>query len=234
MKVLNSSESREWLCQKIQEAEERIIREYAQDEMKTPMHLSTGGHGHLGQIPVAVGVIAAMPDAPVLSSYRSHAAFLAKTQDFEHFWNEMYGHGEGRQGSMHLCLPEKDHLLSTAVVGTQIPVALGVAYARGPTIVFFGDGATETGVFWESMNLVSLWKLPVLLVLEDNGLAMDSTKDQRHAHNLNHIGDLFHINQINVNGRHVEDVYQATMQVKETLPTLMVVQCQRYKKHVGI
>lgn len=234
MLAVNTSESRKAFCQKIQEAEERIIQEYDNNQMKTPMHLSTGGVENFGQIPISVGVISAMPYAPVVSSYRSHAAFLAKTEDFTHFWQEMYGMGEGHQGSMHLCLPEKDHILSTAVVGTQIPVALGVAYARGPTICFFGDGATECGVFWESMNLASLWNLPVLFVLEDNNLAMDSIKKQRHSFDLGEIGRLFGMNHITIDGHDVETVYAATLDIRERLPTLMVCKTTRYPKHVGI
>ena len=231
---LNTSESRRLLCKKIQEAEEKIIALYGLDEMKTPMHLSTGGIGNWGQIPISVGVIAAMPKAPVVSSYRSHAAFLAKTQDFKHFWQEMYGYGEGRQGSMHLCLPAKDHLLSTAIVGTQIPVALGIAFSRGPTICFLGDGATEGGVFWESMNLASLWKLPVLFVLEDNGLAMDSPKKDRHSFSLDKIGPLFGINQVVMEKDDVESLHEKTLEIRDKLPTLLICKTTRYPKHVGI
>ena len=95
------------------------------------------------------------------------------------------GTGEGKGGSMHLAAPDKGHMLSSGVVATQIPVAVGAAFANrqlgsGRTaVVFFGDGAADAGVFWESLNAAALYRLPVIFVCEDNGYAVDTPRQAR-------------------------------------------------------
>ena len=127
-------------------SEEYIVKHYPENLMRTPMHMS------MGQEFVCVGVCAALEGkADVFASYRSHAAFLAQTHDTDRFFSELYGRtsgtGEGKGGSMHLAAPDQGHILSSGVVATQIPVAVGAAFANrqlgtGRTaVVFFGDGA---------------------------------------------------------------------------------------------
>jgi TPP-dependent pyruvate/acetoin dehydrogenase alpha subunit len=165
-------------------SEEYIVKHYPENLMRTPMHMS------MGQEFVSVGVCSALEGkADVFASYRSHAAFLAQTHDTDRFFSELYGRtsgtGEGKGGSMHLAAPDQGHILSSGVVATQIPVAVGAAFANrqlgtGRTaVVFFGDGACDAGVFWESVNAASLFKLPVLFVCEDNGYAVDTPREAR-------------------------------------------------------
>ena len=162
-------------------SEEYIVKHYPENLMRTPMHMS------MGQEFVCVGVCSALEGkADVFASYRSHAAFLAQTHDTDRFFSELYGRtsgtGEGKGGSMHLAAPDQGHILSSGVVATQIPVAVGAAFANrqlgtGRTaVVFFGDGACDAGVFWESVNAASLFRLPVLFVCEDNGYAVDTPR----------------------------------------------------------
>lgn len=166
-------------------SEELIIKYYPENEMRTPMHMS------MGQEAIAVGVCAALgPEAQILTSYRSHASFLAKTRDSDIFFGELFGKisgtAAGKGGSMHLVHQEKGFLGSSGIVGSGIPVALGAAFANRRLKkernvgVFFGDGALDEGVFWESLNVACLMKIPVLFVCEDNGLAVHtSTKKRR-------------------------------------------------------
>ena len=146
----------------IRACEEAIIREYNNDGMKTPMHMSMGSEHISSAICLALG-----DRAQVFSSYRSHAPFIARTEDTDQFFLEMYGRKEsvvgGRGGSMHLCYPEKGFIMSSAVVASQISVACGYAWANKQkkndkvVVVFFGDGAIEEGGFWESLNIACLY-----------------------------------------------------------------------------
>ena len=122
-------------------SEEYIVKHYPENQMRTPMHMS------MGQEFVPVGVCAALDGkADVFASYRSHAAFLAQTHDTDRFFSELYGRtsgtGEGKGGSMHLAAPDQGHMLSSGVVATQIPVAVGAAFAN----LRLGDRAHGRGL----------------------------------------------------------------------------------------
>jgi TPP-dependent pyruvate/acetoin dehydrogenase alpha subunit/choline kinase len=171
----------------IRRAEEKIQAHYHEDEMKTPVHLC------IGQEAVAVGVCEGMRTRDqVVGTYRSHGIYLAKTDDAEGMFAELYGRatgpGKGRAGSMHLARPSAGLMLTSAVVGTTIPVGVGLAYAnrlrRDERFVaaFFGDGAIDEGVFWESLNFACLKRLAILFVCEDNGLAIHSRAADRHGY----------------------------------------------------
>jgi TPP-dependent pyruvate/acetoin dehydrogenase alpha subunit len=168
----------------IRNAEVAIQNLYPENDMKTPMHMS------MGEESAIVGVVSAVEgDAQFFGYYRSHALYLAVSQDIDSFFAEMYGKetgsSRGRAGSMHLAYPEKKLLLASAIVSSTIAPAVGAAFAnkyRGSdeiAVCFFGDGAMEEGVFWESLNTACLLKLPVLFVCLDNGLAVDSPSDKR-------------------------------------------------------
>ena len=113
----------------IRTVEEAIIKYYPEDDMKTPMHMS------MGEEAVVVGVCHALSDKDqVLGSYRSHALYLAKVQESDNFFAELYGKetgiAGGRSGSMHLCDPGKGSLCCSAIVGSTISMAVGVALAN--------------------------------------------------------------------------------------------------------
>ena len=168
----------------IRRVEEVIAEIYPSDKIKSPVHLS------IGQEHVAAGVCAALTDDDVVSgTYRGHATYLAKGGDLRGMMAELYGKkggcARGKAGSMHLIGMEQNILGTSAVVGTTIPIALGYALAlkregKGRVVaLFFGDGATEEGVFSESLNFAALHKLPALFVLENNQLAIHSPKSSR-------------------------------------------------------
>jgi acetoin:2,6-dichlorophenolindophenol oxidoreductase subunit alpha len=153
-------------------------------------HLSTG------QEAVAVGVCAHLRREDVLfTSHRGHGHILAKGSDLERTLAEILGRDSGlcrgRGGSMHLVDAANGVLGATGVVGGNLALAAGAAWAaqaRGIdsiSVVFFGDGATGAGAFHETLNLASLWRLPVLFVCENNGYA-EFTSREEHS-NVKHV-----------------------------------------------
>ena len=169
---------------RIRRLEEEIARVYPTDKIKSPVHLS------IGQEAVSVGVCAALEKQDVVfGTYRGHALYLAKGGDMNAMMAELFGKAggcaKGKGGSMHLIAPEVGVMGTSAVVGTTIANALGYAYAlkvrRENAIVvsFFGDGATEEGVFAESLNFAVLKKLPILFVCENNQYAIHTHQSRR-------------------------------------------------------
>lgn len=174
---------------RIRRVEEEIIRLYPSDCIQSPVHLS------IGQEAVAVGACASLARTDLLfGSYRSHAFYLAKGGDLRQMMAELYGKSEGcaggKAGSMHLTAPDVGFMGASAVVASTIPNAVGAALAAkrrgtGQVIVtVFGDGATEEGVYHESLNFAVLHGLPVLFLCENNGLAVHSPQQSRQAYNL--------------------------------------------------
>lgn len=158
---------------RIRMVEEAIADLYPKQEMRCPVHLC------IGQEAVAVGVCAALSaDDYVLSGHRSHGHYLAKGGDLKAMLAEFYGKAtgccQGKGGSMHLIDLAAGFLGAVPIVGSTIPIAVGTALGsvmRGEsrvTAVFFGEGATEEGVFHESLNFAALKKLPVVFVCENN------------------------------------------------------------------
>jgi pyruvate dehydrogenase E1 component alpha subunit len=173
----------------IRRVEEEIVRIYPGDEIKSPVHLS------IGQEAVAVALCQQLArDDVVFATYRGHAAYLAKGGDLRAMWAELYGRAggcaRGKAGSMHL-VDTSVHMMGTsAIVASGIPnavgYALGVQMQGGPQVVvcFFGEGATDEGVFHESVNFAALRRLPILFVCENNGYAIYSPVADRMAGDL--------------------------------------------------
>jgi len=158
---------------RIRLVEEAIAASYAGQQMRCPVHLS------IGQEAVAAGVGAALrPEDQAMSGHRSHAHYLAKGGDLNAMIAEIYGKDtgccRGRGGSMHLVDPAAGFMGAVPIVGSTIPIAVGLAFANRllkrdrVTAAFFGEGATEEGVFHESANFASLHRLPIVFVCENN------------------------------------------------------------------
>jgi TPP-dependent pyruvate/acetoin dehydrogenase alpha subunit/nucleoside-diphosphate-sugar epimerase len=169
---------------RIRRVEEEIARVYPTDKLKSPVHLS------IGQEAVSVGVCEALNHEDVVfGTYRGHAMYLAKGGSLKGMVAEMYGKAtgctKGKGGSMHLVDTAAGVMGTSAVVGTTIANAVGYAYAMKYarknviTVCFFGDGATEEGVFAESLNFACLKKLPMIFVCENNGYAIHTSQARR-------------------------------------------------------
>lgn len=175
----------------IRAVEERLRKEYRTNDLKTPLHLAIGAEA------IAVAVCEVFPRAKVFASYRNHHWYLAKGGDLKAFMAELYGKetgvASGKAGSMHMACPAEGLILTSAVVATQISPAIGYAFAQkylgkdDLTIAVFGDGATEEGAFYESLNLAALYNLNILFVCEDNDLAIHQKKKGRRAFSLPNI-----------------------------------------------
>lgn len=170
----------------IRRVEERIAEIYPTDKIKSPVHLS------IGQEAIAVGVSQALrPDDIVSGTYRGHAIYVARGGNLPRMFAELYGKGSGvargKGGSMHLVEMSRSVLGTSAVVGTTVPIAIGYALAQKAmatgriVAAFFGDGTTEEGAFYESLNFAALRKLPVLFVEENNFLAIHEPIAKRQA-----------------------------------------------------
>lgn len=232
----------------IRGAEARIVEHYGEDEMRTPMHMS------MGQEVASVAVAHALGSTgQVYGFYRSHALFLAMTQDPGRFFGELYGRvngtAYGKAGSMHLASPEDGLLCTSAIVGSTIPAAVGTAFANKRLnngrvcAVLFGDGALETGDFWESLNAACALRVPLLFVCEDNGYAVHTPLAVRHG--FDRIVDVvrqFHCTVFEEKSTDVEVVYARVLEAIAALdqggascgPSFLWVKTYRYLDHIGV
>jgi acetoin:2,6-dichlorophenolindophenol oxidoreductase subunit alpha len=164
---------RMWL---IRAFEERASELYARGHIGGLLHLGIGQEGS------AVGLSAALaPGDRLFGGHRAHAHALARGADPTRLLAEILGRATGscggKGGSMHIAAPEVGFVSATGVVAGNIPLALGAALAAADAsdgsvaVAVFGDGAGQAGTFHESLNLASLWGLPVLFVCENNGYA---------------------------------------------------------------
>jgi TPP-dependent pyruvate/acetoin dehydrogenase alpha subunit len=173
---------------RIREFEERVKRSFAEHQgvIRGHTHLADGAEASI------VGSVAAMRTGDqLLATYRCHGYPIALGTEPKVIMAEIYGRADGLcggyGGSMHLCDPGRGFLGTSGIVGQGIPHATGAAYAaqirgRGQVVLcFFGDGASKQGAFAESLNIASLWKLPVVYVLENNSYNVVTRVEQEDA-----------------------------------------------------
>ncbi|MHB1162125.1 MAG: thiamine pyrophosphate-dependent dehydrogenase E1 component subunit alpha [Chloroflexota bacterium] len=229
---------------RIRKVQLRIESLYHLDEMKTPVHLC------IGQEAIPAGVCAHLTAEDYVSSnHRGHGHYLAKGGDLKAMIAELYckktGCSRGYGGSMHLVDTAAGHLGSSSIVGGGIPIGTGLGLAiqmkrQGRvSVVFFGDGAADEGVLYESINFATLRQLPVIYVYEDNGLAVCSRSSVRQRAPL-----LFHsvpdglLYTTTVDGNDVLAVYQAAQFAVERArggrgPSLIECKTYRMRGHSG-
>ena len=163
----------------IRQTERRLLKLFAEGLLAGTVHTC------LGQEWIGVAVAAALrPGDQLFSNHRCHGHYLAWTDDVEGLVAELAGRATGvcggRGGSQHLC---KDGFYSNGIQGGIVPVATGLAMAAklrttgGIAAVFIGDGTFGEGAVYEAMNIASLWSLPLLMVVEDNGIAQSTPRD---------------------------------------------------------
>ena len=234
-------------CLRIRMVEERIIELYPSDLIQSPVHLS------IGQEAVAVGVSHAMEPGDVLfPNYRGHSFYLARGGELGAFFAELMGRrtgiSKGKAGSMHLASPEQGVMGASAVVASTISHAVGAALAerlkpngdsKRVFVSVFGDGATEQGTFFESLNFASIHKLPVLFLCEDNSLAVHTSLADRQSFTLEKVAAAFDVQYSNLEeGYDPSLVYEVAKNCVDALrreegPVLLRVKTMRYKEHVG-
>jgi pyruvate dehydrogenase E1 component alpha subunit len=206
-------------------------------------------HLYIGQESVAVGTCSLMgPNDHVITAYRDHGHALAVGMNMNECMAELFGKAtgcsKGKGGSMHFFAPDKNYWGGHGIVGGQTPLGLGLAYGlkykglTGAAMCFMGDGAVNQGCFYESLNLASLWNLPVIYIIENNGYSMGTSLCRSSAYPtcLAERAAGFAIEWEQLNG---EDVYEvrARTQValerahKESRPTVLEIATYRYYGH---
>jgi len=209
-----------------------------------PVHLYTG------QEAVATGVCANLrKDDYVFSTHRSHGHYIAKGGDIKTLMAELYGRvtgcSKGRGGSMHLASPDVGLLGSSAIVAGTIPLAVGTALAfslqeqDAVSVAFFGDGAANEGVFYESLNFASLKKLPVIFVCDNNLYSTHMPISACLADTcIYKKAEIFNMPGIRIDGNNVFEVFRAAKRaIKDARrgngPTLLECMTYRWRGHVG-
>lgn len=216
---------------------------YQEQKIKGFLHL------YIGQEAVAVGAISALrPDDDVITSYRDHGHALAKGLDPKAVMAELYGKATGvsggKGGSMHLFDISKRFWGGHAIVGGQMPLAVGLALAIKTrdedrvVMCFFGDGSVNEGEFHESLNLASLWKLPVVFFLENNLYGMGTHIERARAGGREIYDDIaaYSIPGANVNGQDVLAVREASQEAVSrvrsgTGPVFIEAMTYRFRGH---
>ena len=227
-----------------------LIRRFEEKAAEVYVAGKIGGFCHLyiGQEAVAVGTISAIrKDDYALGSYREHGQALAKGMSARSIMAELYGKvtgcSKGKGGSMHMFDKEVNFLGGHAIVGGQIPLATGTAFAskyQGTdqvTLCFFGEAAVNQGAFHESLNMAQLWKLPCIYICENNQYGMGTSVDR--AMSLRDIAQkscAYEIASEFVDGMDVLAIREATMRAvergrKNYLPTLLEIRTYRFMGH---
>ena len=209
-----------------------------------------GIHSSIGQEAVTTGVCAHLRDEDfVLGTHRSHHHCIAKGVDLNEMMAELFGKstgtGNGKGGTMHIADINKGMLGANGIVGSNIPVATGVALTAkvkgtdNVSVVFFGDGASSQGALHEAMNLASIWKLPVLFVCENNRYAESTPFEYSVAGgSVSNRADGYGIPGVTVDGQAVLDVFEVAKEAVGRAragegPTLIEAQTYRYLGHAG-
>ena len=209
-----------------------------------------GMHSSIGQEAVPTGVCAHLRDDDfVLGTHRSHHHCIAKGVDLNEMMAELLGKAtgtnKGKGGTMHIADITKGMLGANGVVGSNIPVATGVALSasvRGSdqvSVVFFGDGASSQGSLHESMNLASIWKLPILFVCENNRYAEATPFEYSVAGaSVSNRAAGYDMPGVTVDGQSLPEVFEVAGQAIRRAragegPTLIEAQTYRYQGHFG-
>lgn len=232
------------LMLRIRMTEEKIADLYPEQEMRCPTHL------YIGQEAVSSGVCHALKKTDyVFSSYRSHGAYIAKGGSIKKLFAEIYGKvtgcSKGKGGSMHIIAKDVNFMGTSALVAGVIPIAAGAALASlmkkdgKVSVVFFGDGATEEGVFHETLNFAAMKKLPVVFICENNFYATHSHQMTRQAFdNIYKRSSIYNIPGIRVDGNDVLKVHETAANAIDNArkgkgATLIEYRTYRWLEHVG-
>lgn len=205
-------------------------------------------HSYIGEEAIAAGVCAHLKrEDRIVSHHRGHGHCIAKGADMNKMMAEIYGKKtgccKGKGGSMHIADFGIGMLGADGIVGAGMPIATGAALAAqldgkgAVAAVFFGDGACNEGEFHESLNLASIWKLPLLFVCENNGYGVNTSADYAMgAKEITRIPEAYHITAKCIYGNDVETVYQAAGEAISRLrqgdgPYFLECKTYRWHKH---
>ncbi|WP_116107984.1 pyruvate dehydrogenase (acetyl-transferring) E1 component subunit alpha [Lewinella sp. IMCC34191] len=234
----------EWytLMLRIRRFEERALMAYGQQDVRGFCHV------YIGQEAVAAGIESAITkDDGIVTAYRQHGTAIGRGVPTKEAMAELYGKAtgivKGKGGSMHFFSRENNYYGGNGIVGAQIPIGTGIAFAekykktKNLCVVMFGDGAARQGALWESWNMAMTWKVPALYICENNGYAM-GTSVQRTSNvtDLGKLGDSFEMPSETVDGMDPEAVHEAISRAAEHIragngPYYLNIKTYRYKGH---
>ena len=222
--------------------EEKAGQLYIQQKIRGFCHL------YIGQEALVAGAISATkPTDNYITAYRDHAHPIGLGMDPKYVMAELYGKEtgctKGKGGSMHMFSKELNFFGGHGIVGGQIPMGAGIAFADkykgndNVTLCYMGDGAVRQGAFHEALNMAMFWKLPVIFIIENNNYAMGTAVDRvSNVTNLNILAEGYEMPNEQVDGMACEPVHNAieravTRARKGDGPTLLEMRTYRYKGH---
>ena len=226
----------------IRRFEERSLRAYNQGKIGGFLHL------YIGQEAVATGIVSLMEENDhIITAYRDHGHALAVGMSMNECMAELYGKetgcSKGKGGSMHFFAPDKRYWGGHGIVAGQTPLGAGLAFAlkykglKGCSVTFMGDGAVNQGAFMETLNLVSLWNIPAVFVIENNGYSMGTSLKRSSAEeDLARRAEAFNIDWEVCDGHDIFEVREvanrAMVRAREELkPFLLEIRTYRYRGH---
>lgn len=222
--------------------ESKAVELFAAGEIPGFVHL------YLGEEAIATGVCANLEKKDyIASTHRGHGHLISKGGDLKLMMAELYGKAtgycKGKGGSMHIADVDLGILGANGIVGAGMPIATGAAFAckykksDAVAVAFFGDGASDRATFHESLNMASIWNLPVVFVCENNGWAIsNSQKDHQNITDISDRASGYGIPGVSVDGNDVIAVYEAASAAIERArkgegPTLVECKTWRHRGH---
>jgi len=228
---------------RIREFEDRVAESHIRG-------LTAGSMFHLsvGEEAVGAGTGCALMEGDCFTTHhRGHGIFLARGADPGRMFAEVFGRREGycggKGGSMHIADSHLGHMGANAIVGANIPISLGGGFSmkylktRRTSVAFFGDGALNQGVLYESMNMAALWKLPVVFAVVNNQYGMGTRIDNASASlRFAERAETFGVRGAEVDGMDVETVFRAARELfaysrEGNGPVMLITNCYRYYGH---
>lgn len=227
---------------RIRRFEEKALMMYSQNKIRGFLHV------YIGQEAIAAAMTSAITgDDKVVTAYRQHGTAICRGASTKECMAELFGKAtginKGKGGSMHFFSKELNYFGGNGIVGAQIPIGTGIAFAEKYResdhicMTMFGDGAARQGALHESFNMAMLWNLPVLYVCENNGYAMGtSTQRTSNVLDIHKIGLAYDMPNSSVDGMDVEAVYEEMHKAAEHVrsgkgPYFLEIKTYRYRGH---
>ena len=225
--------------------DEKIVKEYKHQEIRCPVHLSIGQEG------IAAGIMSALNKKDiVMSNHRAHGHYIAKGCSIEKMTSEIYGKvagcSGGKGGSMHLIDIEKNFYGSTPIVASTIPILTGIAFANKQkkkdilSVIFFGDGAYESGNFHECLNFATTHKLKMLFICENNFFSVYSPLKCRQPenHKIYKVAETHGIFTHFIDGNKADSIYKVVKDLRSKIlkyskPGFLELTTYRFYEHCG-
>lgn len=227
---------------RIRRFEERTLMMYSQQKIRGFCHV------YIGQEAIAAGMVSAIrKEDALVTAYRQHGNAISRGLSTKSCMAELYGKEtgcvKGKGGSMHFFSKEHRYFGGNGIVGAQIPIGTGIAFAEkykgtdNLCVTMFGDGAARQGALYESFNMAMSWKLPVLYILENNGYAMGTSVERTsNVTEMYKIGNAFDIPSEPVDGMNPAKVHEAISRAAEHIragngPYFLEIKTYRYRGH---